>query len=377
MIAVASVLIIVHRSVATWSLPLSGFLYTWPLLILLSQGLIVGLLTPDFIAWDYARDALYIAKIPLIALASLSLGARISPEQLLTALILTGLGLAAVYLINYVRLDGTTLSRRALRVMVGRGYFGCVLGIVAAFFLIRSNTIRLMVLGFLLTAILVSTSRSLPALLGLYALAWVWGRSRGSTRLLLGSSILCITLLSFPPILSSISAVLLAISPASLQDVILEVSHTDFANYTAIQDNFRAFEARMAWEAAHDRSTLTQVFGSGFGSQVHLNVSVTLGATLAEQEAHQAVPITHISAMTALVKFGWIGLVIYLWALAPLAWWHNTGPASLRVINLGSALLLCYVVFVFQGFFAPLDILNLAIAILVLTKSLLARSPPP
>ena len=369
-IALISVVILCTRLVFTGLLDLTGLILSWPIVGLVIQGLAFGAFNPDVAIWDYARDALYLAKVPLIAMASLTLvGRDLSVQEFSSAIIAAGLILAAVYLAKYIAFDGAAMSRRELRITIGRGYFILVFSILALFFSQSWVVLRATLIGFLLLAIFASTSRTLPATLILYGLValWLWGR--GPILPLVFVSLGAVTVFSFPPAIAQIGTVLLHWNVPGLREFAHELATTQFGDFSAIQDAFRAYEARMAWHTFAAAPIGAQIFGAGFGSLVDLGTHVTLGLTVLDQETHQSVPITHVSIMTALLKFGWIGLPLYIYAVIPFTWTKDSGPGEhfTLVLNLGSVLILIYVILVFQGFFATLDILNILVAMLALT----------
>ena len=355
---------------------------TWPVLLLIAIGATVGAFNAGQSSWDFARDAIYLIRIPLIVTATLIIvGRSLSDEDLATAVVLSGIVLSLFYLIEYITAGGLDLSRRALRTEVGRGYIACVFAIVALWYLNGfrprkplKRPVMLLTLGLLLAPIVISTSRTLPTALTFFLLAgaWVWLGWRFS--ILLSLVITLVMLLSIPPVLEVIGVFLSQLNNSTLDRIVSEMTMSDFGSIERINSYFRSYEATMAWNQFQEYSDVAKLIGRGFGERVEIFVTVTLGVTSDTLRNYQSVPITHISGMTALVKFGWIGFVIYFFALVPLSWFGQVNSSRfLAILNHGTILLLAHTMLTFQGLFSTLDILNVSVVIASVTLSMLWR----
>lgn len=78
-------------------------------------------------------------------------------------------------------------------------------------------------------------------------------------------------------------------------------------DWQTINNNWRGYEAYMAFEQFKDASLAEKLIGQGFGTNVNTGVSINLGG-----EMFSEVPILHNGYMYILTKTGIVGVVLYL-----------------------------------------------------------------
>ncbi len=372
--------IIAWQILKTGKLQLSGLYVTRPVLLLIIIGAISGGFELRFTFWDYMRDAILLLRVPLIAIVSaLIVGNQMSERNFARAIVMAGTFLAAVYLIRYMGMGGDELTRRALQTGVGRGY---VLAVFAIFTLLFGPNLRCVsftsilfktgLSAMLMYSVVASTSRTLLLLLAYFFVAKVWIALRAPFGFLLSIVVGVVAILSFPPVLEGIGRFVDSLGNPQLSSFIGELVASDFGSFSQINDAYRAFEASRGWETFINGSSWSYLFGQGLGARVDLGVSVVLGAQSANLTSYTTVPFGHVAGVTALVKFGVIGFLIYFWTLFTLSW---LGPTSRKpffsVINHGSIILLAHIFLTFQGLFSTLNLFTATLALASASTTLL------
>jgi hypothetical protein len=237
----------------------------------------------------------------------------------------------------------------------------------------KSISLRVGIILLLVFAAYLSTSRTTPfVLITLIAASGVIGL-RLNSKLVMLLCMAVVAILSLPPIYLSLGGLFLGLDNSIINYLMFEMLSDDFGTIEQIQSSFRSYEAVQAWSLFETYSTMQQVIGKGFGQSINLGVSVSLGVSDQTQEIVSAVPITHISAMTVLVKCGWLGFFLFLYA--PIAATHGHNPNShqaIKTLNLSANLVLAYVILTFQGYFSNLELLNVPVALAALTYHFLS-----
>ena len=355
---------------------------SWPVLVVILIGLAGGALRVDVDAWAYFRDFTYLAKVPLILYVSLLVGRWIDDlDAVFRAIFQAAVLLAVFYLLSYIHHAGWDMSRRDLRITVGRGYYLIVFGLLVALFAPRALSAegRVPVLQIALgvtvmaAAIIASTSRGMLICMPMFFLAALIFFARVPFRWVLVGLIGAVSALSLPPVTGLLSAALAHWDARMVNEMVA----TDFGSPMQIRDAFRSYEAHLAWRQFQGFDPLEKLFGQGFGALVYLTFPVELGATAATQQTYTAVPITHVSLTTALVKLGVLGSVFYMICLLPMVLPRAQARSRMHLLFNHTAILLClFIIWTFQGLFSTLDLINIAVAVIGLTHAL-RRCPGP
>ena len=384
-ILLAAVAFIGLSTVRNGQLPLLGFAIYWPILALCALGLVVGLFRVEMGSWEYTRDFIYLFKVPLIATATIcAAGPKVTARELVLSILLAAVFLSLYYMYLYFAVhDGAALSRRELRITVGRGFVLCAFALVLALFgaqtFVRANAVtflsRTLFAGTVAYAAYLSTSRTIPLVLVTVFAAFLLIWLRIHVNLAMLGVLALVAALSVPPVYLGIGGYLLGLDNAVVDYLLFEMLSDDFGTMQKIQSSFRSYEAVQAWQLFETYAWWQQFVGRGFGTSINLGVSVSLGVSDTSQEVISAVPITHIAAMTALVKCGWIGFILFL--LAPLSATYK-GPVGanpmIAALNHSANFVLAYVVLTFQGYFSNLELLNVPVALAALTFHFLVLS---
>lgn len=94
-----------------------------------------------------------------------------------------------------------------------------------------------------------------------------------------------------------------------------ELQIRDYSEQREINLNWRGFESHRAWLDFLSATTYQQVFGQGFGSTVDLGFYMKLG-----ESEFRHIPHLHNGYMLVLVKFGLLGLLVYVYFLMTIIW---------------------------------------------------------
>lgn len=94
---------------------------------------------------------------------------------------------------------------------------------------------------------------------------------------------------------------------SKLENSSSEVTIHDYSDRKDINANWRGFEAYRALVTYESGTLINKLFGQGFGSLIDLGFVMTLGG-----QDMEMIPMTHNGYMYILVKFGIIGVFIYL-----------------------------------------------------------------
>ncbi|MEM6638056.1 MAG: hypothetical protein AAF667_19450 [Pseudomonadota bacterium] len=341
----------------------------WPFLILMAMGLVVGASSRALEAWPFLRDAIYLLKAPLILLTSFGLARWLANfDSALRTIFYASCVLAVEYLIQYGLEGAWTLDRRELQLTVGRGYYLTFFGLMVA--VLRPQVIArppparaiLAILGaaLIIAATIASTSRGILLCPVFFLFSMLVLKLRLPFRPILFIGILAVAFFSLPPAYVQVGGLLNILDTPGLNEMLA----SEFGSMDQIRNAFRSYEAHLAWEQFSAFTPMQKIFGLGFGSLVELTVSVQLGVSTATQSLLSGVPITHISMMTAMIKFGLVGTVLYMLSVLNLG--LSRGQASNQlalVFNHTATLLTLFVVWTFQGYFSTLDLMNIALAI--------------
>lgn len=355
------------------------FAFLWPFLLLTVAGALVGAASRTFEAWPFVRDLVYFTKAPLILLVAFGLAQWVGEfERILRAIFFASLFLAASYLAEYVIVGGWEFDRRSLQLTVGRAYYLMFFGLLVA--ILRPSAIAASVpsqatlacLGsvVMIAAAVASTSRGILLCPAFFLICLALHKMRVPFRPVLIASVAIVTFLSIPPFYATISGLIHVLDSPGIN----EVFTSDFGSEAQIHSAFRSYEAHLAWQQYLNLTTWQQLFGKGFGSLVELTMAVDLGVTAESKSTLTAVPITHISLLTALLKFGVFGAAIYTLSLLFLAVRRDECADGLAVLfNRTAVMLALFVVWAFQGYFSTLDIMNVALAIIGATQAMAAK----
>lgn len=111
-----------------------------------------------------------------------------------------------------------------------------------------------------------------------------------------------------------------------------EVNIRDYDSIKEINLNWRGFEAYRAYVTYMDGSIAEKAFGQGFGALIDLGFFMTLGGS-----EYWFIPVLHNGFMYVLVKYGFFGLLIYLYFIYKLIrfGWQETGQQRFGLIIAG------------------------------------------
>jgi len=111
-----------------------------------------------------------------------------------------------------------------------------------------------------------------------------------------------------------------------------ELNIREYYNMEEINLNWRGFEAYRAYVTYMDGSIAEKAFGQGFGALIDLGFFMPLG-----ESEHRFIPVLHNGFMYVLVKYGFFGLLIYLYFIYKLIrfGWQETGQQRFGLIIAG------------------------------------------
>lgn len=346
------------------------FVLLVPFVAMAAVGAISGLASHEAEPWAFFRDVAYFSKAPLVLFASFCIAAKVKDfDRVLNAVFYASLILALYYVARYVALESWDMSRRTLRITVGRAYYLTAFGLLIA--LLRPSVIggpalwrrSMQILGIatISLAAILSTSRGILLCPALFLLCAMLRQMRLPFRPFLLAAVAFVTFFSIPPLYGALGDLATVTEHSTLN----EVFSSEFGSQEQILTAFRAYEAHLAWQQFAVLDVREILFGKGFGSLVELTMAVELGISAETQTLLTAVPVTHISIMTSLMKFGVVGTILYMLSIVVLASPRHGRADSFTInINRTAVLLALFIVWIFQGYFSPLDIMNVALAII-------------
>ncbi|MDO9524264.1 MAG: hypothetical protein Q7J57_01775 [Gemmobacter sp.] len=376
-IVAVCLLIIAAYTVAFQKIDFLTLRMAWPILLLLVIGSLSVLNNQNFDTFAYSRDVVYVAKIPIIVMATIILCGKGCDEGVLFRAILYSAGILAVfYVATYYSVDGASLSRRELRLEVGRGY---LLWSVSAFLIVAHKCIlpdrallRYIAKAFLLITIVlatqISTSRTLPLILFIFLFVWFGIRKVEAMKIMIVAALAVVIVFSFPPVYTVIGQALISTGIPFIVENVREMISTDFGSREQIQASFRSYEAFQAWNLFQGLPTFQMIFGAGFGTQIPLDTYVSLGISQNDQQIFQEVPISHISGMSVLLKCGWVGVVLYFYSVYPFLITERRNVGVTHTLNWALAIIYLYLNLVFQGIFSNLDLTMITVTLLVASR---------
>ncbi len=95
-----------------------------------------------------------------------------------------------------------------------------------------------------------------------------------------------------------------------------ELKIKDFNDFASINENWRGYETARALKLYYSGSSIQLLLGHGFGTQVDLGISISLGGVAGEEVAPvQFIPILHNGYAYLLVKGGAVAVVLYCYTL--------------------------------------------------------------
>ena len=97
---------------------------------------------------------------------------------------------------------------------------------------------------------------------------------------------------------------------------VTEVAISDYEDMSDINLNWRGFESYRAYLTYLDGSLFEKAFGQGFGAMVDLGFDMPLGGDASI--SFRYIPVIHNGYMYLLVKYGLIGVLIYLYYIFKL-----------------------------------------------------------
>ncbi|PLW74852.1 hypothetical protein [Cohaesibacter celericrescens] len=369
--------VIFFRIIKSGKIDTRGFKMTWPILLLCVLGLFGAIFSDDFEFRNYIRDFFYTIKVPFLVVATaIFIDRKTSTQTILSAILIAGFVVSLSYIARYQLWVDADTPRRLIQIQVGRGYLLAVYAIPLALFAARYDSgvlnhklFRLLVAVITAYGIYLSTSRSLPLFLLFFGGIWLLYELKISFQPIFIIYIVFIALFSLPPVRDMTSEWLAASDYKFVLTNGNEIFAKNFDSLQSIREGFRSYEASKAWSEFQEFSTISQLFGKGFGHLTDLGVQISLGVTATEQEGLMAVPTTHISAMAALLKFGWFGFLLYFSSVIPFLYSKKVdkGDRILLILNNFSCVIIVYVIFLFQGLFSKLEILNTAVVIASMT----------
>lgn len=119
---------------------------------------------------------------------------------------------------------------------------------------------------------------------------------------------------------TTLSIIMLATSVGSdsiivnkFQNSAAELNVKEYSSKSEINANWRGFEAFRAFQEYMSGSVVERVFGQGFGALIDLGFEMELGG-----DVMRFIPMTHNGYMYVLLKFGALGLFIFLYFIYKL-----------------------------------------------------------
>jgi O-antigen ligase len=286
------------------------FRFAWPLLGIFILGLLSA---PGHSTVNVLRDLVFALNPILLLFVGFWLGRRTRLGcHVYDTIISAGVISAVFHVSKFV--FSPELLRLSIQDVRGDVWAGDTVVTVALVFLLFSGKLEDVTIGrriaarlpyaFVLTlSIILSYSRAqLIVLLLLCASLWLgFSEGRDKIKLLIGASFLA--LITFSLAQSNEAQPFIEKFTRSLSEVKVE-------NYGANEDitaNWRGFESFKAMEAFKNSDLTSQVFGGGFGALVDLGWYMPLG-----DSELRFLPILHNGYAYILVKFGIVGLLLYI-----------------------------------------------------------------
>ena len=293
-----------------------------PLFLLFVFGVLLNRSHP----WpDVIKDAWYLLKI-VVALGAgyLFMHYLGSLQRLFRLVVIASAILAMIHLFQVALVFQTNASLLDLRNAAGGGYFipVVVLGLLAGIaqsrqFIGIGRWPYYLAIVLCAGSLIASASRTNIISLALIIIVMRgWGRLNLKTMLIFAS-------LGAALAASFLTGALDANQLESNQkDVSLinkfarsatEVAIVDYEDMRDINTNWRGFESHRAYLTYLDGGLLEKVFGQGFGAMVDLGFYMPLG-----ESEFRYIPVLHNGYMYVLVKYGLLGVLVYLFFIIRL-----------------------------------------------------------
>lgn len=296
-----------------------------PLFLMLVSG---TLFISSHDAYDALKDIWYVGKVIVFVLLGVFIGQSIgeSSRWLRFAAICSS-AVAFFDLVSFFVLDHI---EQILPDLGG--------AIIIAFFLHLSRRERghigldtWLIVAPALLAVLLSGSRT-TILVFIVALLGAKGIFQSRSKLAVAVVSIGLALAILVPILPQYDPMNLTFL-GKVQNSINEIMFVNGDNLADISANWRGFEAARAFSIWQSSSIAEQIFGLGLGQLVDLGIYYELH----EGSFVRYLPILHNAYFTVLVKFGALGLVLFIYFMSTPMWmWHDrTNVQSILAKRIG------------------------------------------
>lgn len=322
-------------------LPVEALWTVAPLFVMILSGMIFT----DFDAtYDILKDAWYLGKVILVALVGMAIGYTASPttKWLKAAILLCSLA-ALVQLIQYaIGLSSNETIKLSLGVSILLPFVLYTLPKAPS-----SRIYRPWILAVpIMMAVALADSRTM---LLVFFLSWLGARGALQSNMRTALTALSLALLfgAVSPLLPQYDINNITLM-GKIQNSLNEIMFVQSDDISDISANWRGFEAYKAFQMWQSASLGEQVFGLGIGKPIDIGREFYLGGT-----PMRYLPILHNAYFAILVKFGLLGLGLFITFMTVPFWLSEipTDSNSIFAARLGrtSAFVLIITTVVISG----------------------------
>ena len=299
-----------------------------PLLLMLFSGAIfMG--SHDFS--DAIKDIWYVGKIIVIFLVGILIGhSSYEDHRWLRAAAICCFMAASVNLAVFFTL---VIAGKDARISVDMGYI-----VIISFFLVQSLNLRkrsilpdMIIAAPIFLAVILSASRTT---LLVFLFAWLGARGvyQSRSKLAICAFLLTVILLIFVPMLPQYDLGRLTFL-GKVQNSINELMFVSGDDMMEVTANWRGFEAFKAYKMWQEGSIVEQILGRGLGTLVDIGFYYEL----LDGYSVRYLPILHNAYFTVLVKFGVLGVVLFIVFMSWPIWlrYQPSDPQSVIAKRLG------------------------------------------
>jgi hypothetical protein len=307
------VVILFCLNAAFWKIE-RGLLYlVSPFFLLFVLGIAWVFHHPTF---SVMKDAWYLIKVVLAIGAGYLLMRHINSFQELCKLVVIAAVLGSV--IHYTQVVMNYDSGMSLMELRDKGVGGSlVIAIGLALLIAYPHYLRMSAASYSLScllcagSLLVSMSRtSVVSFLVFLAIAMGWGRMNKKALIVIALSCAVLTALMFSNVVTiSTEDTTFA---GKLANSLGEIMVSDYDDPAEINRNWRGFESSRALVSYLNGDLINLAVGQGFGATVDLGFFIPLGPA-GEANWLRYIPITHNGYLYLLLKYGAVGLLIYMY----------------------------------------------------------------
>lgn len=322
------------------------------------------------ISIDVYKDGWYLLKTALCLMVGCVIGRKIQVERFLIIFVLINIAVAGWYVCNFV-INGGDVS---LEAAYAAGSIPVSVGLAVPVLLLyrgeffSSSYFRLFAIIIIFCAILLTQSRTLiGCLLACFFISF--GVADKITRIIIFTIAVAFASFAITAFLPEYDSGDISFF-GKLSNSLNEISFEDGAAAEDMVKNWRGFESLQAQKSFNDANIFEKIVGRGMGATVDLGFYVEMGSEM----VYRYLPMLHNGYYHVLVKYGILGLLMYLLIIIKI---YNQGLKSMKMDLRISRLYICcafvimYTTLVVTGLLnkSGLDVLLIFLGIISSTKA--------